>query len=502
MNVPTEYIFALATIIVIPIYYYYTKLHRIEKFFETFPTPTTVPILGNARDLRSSAALFKNLHAYVRNYGKMVHIKIGPIGHVLVCSDYKFIEFLLTSNKLLKKSFNFKLLEPWLGTGLATADGGVKWRAHRKLITTAFHFKILEQFVDVFESTGEILVQKLSKESGNQSVDVFPYLTRCTLDIICETAMGTKVDTQNSEASSYVQSVKTMCKIFLSRTMSILKRYDCIFRFTKDYEIQQKCLKILHGYTNNVIDSKRRELEEKRKDKKWRDVDDLGRRKKKVFLDLLLEGTVDGQSMSDKEIREEVDTFMFGGHDTTATAVSFILYCLANNKEVQDKILEEQKELFGNEKNPKVTYSNIQEMKYLENVVKEGLRLYSPVPLFSRRIDQDVEYDGTIIPKGVGVLIFGHGIHMDPQYYPNPEKFDPSRFENLDGRYPFAFIPFSAGPRNCIGQKYAMLEIKCLLSKIVRNFELFPASPHHEMMLAVEIVLKSLTGVKISLKSR
>jgi cytochrome P450 family 4 len=94
--------------------------------------------------------------------------------------------------------------------------------------------------------------------------------------------------------------------------MSILKRYDCIFRFTKDYEIQQKCLKILHGYTNNVIDSKRRELEEKRKDKKWRDVDDLGRRKKKVFLDLLLEGTVDGQSMSDKEIREEVDTFMFG----------------------------------------------------------------------------------------------------------------------------------------------------------------------------------------------
>jgi cytochrome P450 family 4 len=124
--------------------------------------------------------------------------------------------------------------------------------------------------------------------------------------------MGTKVDTQNSDASSYVQSVKTMCKIFLSRTMSILKRYDCIFRFTKNYEIQQNCLKILHGYTNNVIDSKRRELEEKRKDTKWRDVDDLGRRKKKVFLDLLLEGTVDGQSMTDKEIREEVDTFMFG----------------------------------------------------------------------------------------------------------------------------------------------------------------------------------------------
>jgi hypothetical protein len=89
MNVPTEYIFALATIILIPFYYYYTKLHRIEKFFETFPTPTTVPILGNARDLRSSAALLKNLHAYVRNYGNMVHIKIGPIGHVTCLSVFR-----------------------------------------------------------------------------------------------------------------------------------------------------------------------------------------------------------------------------------------------------------------------------------------------------------------------------------------------------------------------------------------------------------------------------
>jgi cytochrome P450 family 4 len=106
--------------------------------------------------------------------------------------------------------------------------------------------------------------------------------------------------------------------------MSILKRYDCIFRFTKDYEIQQKCLKILHGYTNNVINSKRRELEEKRKDTKWRVVDDLGRRKKKVFLDLLLEGTVDGQSMSDKEIREEVDTFMFGVNNNSLNNIKLI----------------------------------------------------------------------------------------------------------------------------------------------------------------------------------
>jgi cytochrome P450 family 4 len=109
---------------------------------------------------------------------------------------------------------------------------------------------------------------------------------------------------------------------------------------------------------------------------------------------------------------------------------------------------------------------------------------------------------------------------MNPEYYPNPEKFDPSRFENIDGKYPFAFIPFSAGPRNCVGmffvsligfnfsihcilgQKYAMLEIKSLVSKIIRNFELSPAFPRHEMILSPETVLKSLNGVRVGIKSR
>jgi cytochrome P450 family 4 len=130
--------------------------------------------------------------------------------------------------------------------------------------------------------------------------------------LVLETAMGTKVDVQNSETSLYFHSVKEMCRIFLARTTSILKRYDSIFRFTKDYEIQKKSVEVLHGYTKSVINSKRKELEEIRKEGNYSDVDDLGRKKKKVFLDLILEATVDGQSLSDEEIREEVDTFMFG----------------------------------------------------------------------------------------------------------------------------------------------------------------------------------------------
>ncbi|XP_015833627.1 cytochrome P450 4c3-like [Tribolium castaneum] len=501
MSVLTEFFIALVALILLPFYFYYTKIRRIENFFKHFPSPAGVPILGVAPEFKTTSSVLDNFHKYAKAHGTMVHLKFGPFKHALLCTDTKFLEFLLSSNKLLKKSVNLRFLEPWIGTGLVTADGGPKWKTHRKLITPAFHFKILEQFVDIFESGGDILVKKLSEVSGSKSCDIYPYITKCTLDIICETAMGTKVDVQNTENSAYFESIKEMCRIFTVRTVGAFLSNDFIFRFSKDYKIQTKAVKVLHNHSNEVIVNKRKELKEKNNEN-TSDIDELGRKKKKVFLDLILSATTDGQSLSPEEIREEVDTFMFGGHDTTGTATSFILYCIANNKEAQEKILEEQKQLFGDERSPKVTYSTLQEMKYLENAIKEGLRLYSPVPIYGRLIDQDTEYNGTMIPKGVGVIIFAHGIHMNPKYYPNPEKFDPSRFENTTGKDPFTFIPFSAGPRNCIGQKYAMLEIKSLVSKVVRNFELFPASPTHEMHLAPETVLKSLNGVKIGLKMR
>nr|CAI5850393.1 unnamed protein product [Callosobruchus analis] len=217
---------------------------------------------------------------------------------------------------------------------------------------------------------------------------------------------------------------------------------------------------------------------------------------------MLLKSTVDGKPLSIEDIREEVDTFMFEGHDTTGSAISFALYLLASHQDVQDQALEEQKTIFCEDIHRSVTYNDLQRMKYLECVIKETLRLYPSVPFFGRSTHQPITYKGNVIPTDTDIGIIAYEILRDPKFFPNPEKFDPTRFEILDGTKPYSFIPFSAGPRNCIGQKYAMLEMKSALSRILRNFRLLPTVPEHQITLTVETVLKSHSGIYIRVLER
>nr|CAI5848787.1 unnamed protein product [Callosobruchus analis] len=221
-----------------------------------------------------------------------------------------------------------------------------------------------------------------------------------------------------------------------------------------------------------------------------------------AFLDILLRSTLDGQPLSREDIREEVDTFMFEGHDTTASAISFCIFEVATHPDVQEKVLEEQISIFGDDFYRNATLSDLQEMRYLECVVKEALRLYPSVPFIGRKTNEDTMYKGNLIPKGVNITLCIYHMMRDPEQYENPNEFDPSRFEDNDGKRPYSFVPFSAGPRNCIGQKFAMNEIKSIVSKLVRNYKLLPASPDYKPKLVAEAVMKSKNGVKIRLAKR
>ncbi|XP_062555240.1 cytochrome P450 4d2-like isoform X1 [Armigeres subalbatus] len=467
--------------------------------------PKGYPILGNSIQFgtKSPADFLLELQKTNQEYGKFYRLWIGP-DLIFPITDVKLVEAILSSQKLLEKSVQYDFLRPWLGNGLLTSDGR-KWHSRRKIITPTFHFKILEQFVEIFDQQSSILVDQLkTKAISGEDFDVFPMVTLCALDVICESAMGTTVNAQLNSDSEYVRAVKNMGTVVMARSFKAVARFDFSFYFTPYRKMQNEALKVLHGYTDNVIRTRRQALENSSKTTN-EDKNDSGIRKKVAFLDMLLQATVDGESLSDQDIREEVDTFMFEGHDTTTSAISFLLKVLATYPNVQQKVYEEVRTVIGNDMNVKVTLSLLNQLHYLDLVIKESLRMYPTVPFYGRKLLENQKINGIVFPAGSNLLIFPYFMCNDPDYFEDPLEFRPERFAietSAAKTNPYQYVPFSAGPRNCIGQKFAVAEIKSLISKLVRHYEVLPPmKPKLERQVS-ELVLRSEGGISLRLKHR
>ncbi|EFA04693.1 cytochrome P450 CYP4BN11 [Tribolium castaneum] len=485
-----EILFTLFILLLCLLLYFYNKyVYIFDKNLKDYPAPPQVPILGHTLDFVSGKGFLDVLLSYTHKYGDIVRIRPGPIRQLLLTSNYKLFEAVLSNAKITKKSADYKFFHRWLGTGLLTSDGA-KWKKHRQIITPTFHFQILENFVDVFEKNGKILTKQLEKHLNEDSVNVYGFVNLCALDIICEAAMGTSVKAQENMNSEYVRSVKDLLDTLMGRIFSPYKMIDFIYFFTEDYKKEMKALQVIHSYTRNVIKSRQAAI----------NSGEFEQKTKKNFLDLLL--AANEQQMTLEEIREEVDTFMFAGHDTTASTISFALFCLANHPDEQARVYREQKDIFGDDFKRAVTFQDLKKMKYLEYVIKETLRLYPVGPFFSRELDKDVPFAGKVLPKGLTITLFIYAMHRNPEYFPDPEKFNPSRFETFDGKMPFAFVPFGAGPRNCLGQKFAMLEMLSVVSRVVRTYKILPSIPRHEINVAAQVVLISTNGMRMRFEKR
>jgi cytochrome P450 family 6 len=193
------------------------------------------------------------------------------------------------------------------------------------------------------------------------------------------------------------------------------------------------------------------------------------------FVQLLLE-LKQKNSLTIQDIAAEAFIFFLGGFDTSSNLISFVLFELANNQDVQKRLRDE---IFDavNENGGKFTYEMIFEMKYLEMVIKETLRKFPPAFNVLRRSKNEFKIPNTnlMIPGDTDIHVSVYSLHRDPEYFPNPEKFDPERFspENIEKIKPFTFIPFGFGQRACIGKRYASMKTKIGIAKLVLNFEIF-----------------------------
>ncbi|EAT40476.2 AAEL007815-PA [Aedes aegypti] len=497
----------LASVVVLSIglaVYFYQQFANRLHYAAKIGGPKGYPLLGNSIQYgtKSPVEFLQEVQKTNEQCGKFYRLWIGP-DLIFPITDAKLA--ILSSQKLLDKSVQYDFIRPWLGNGLLTSTGR-KWHSRRKIITPTFHFKILEQFVEIFDQQSNIFVGQLkSKAQSGEDFDVFPVVTLCALDVICESAMGTKVNAQLNSDSKYVRAVKDMATVAMARSFKAFARFNFTFYFTPYRRMQDKALKVLHDYTDSVIRSRRLELAKGAFTKSDENENDVGIRKKVAFLDMLLQATVDGRPLDDLEVREEVDTFMFEGHDTTTSAISFLIGILAKHPDVQQKVYDEVRNVIGDDLNVSVTLSMLNQLNYLDLVIKETLRLYPSVPIYGRMLLENQEINGTVFPAGSNLAIFPYFMGRDPEYFENPLEFRPERFAvetSAEKANPYRYVPFSAGPRNCIGQKFAVAEIKSLISKLVRHYEVLPPKqPNSERMIA-ELVLRPEGGVPVRIRSR
>lgn len=250
-----------------------------------------------------------------------------------------------------------------------------------------------------------------------------------------------------------------MSMIIFRRVFSLSKQFRWLFPFTALYREQKRAIKVLHAFTDKIIRQRRELLLVRRSENKPATAEaeeDL----KLNFLDILLQATSEGKPLTNADIREEVDTFMFEGHDTTTSGIAFTLYHLSKNPRVQDKVFQEVTDLLESTKNSHLSHQSLQDLKYLELVIKESLRMTPPVPLYARCLEEDTVLNGVTVPAGTNVTVPVFAMHFYEDVFPDPKKFDPERFtlENSKNRHPYAYLPFSAGPRNCIGKGVKMME--------------------------------------------
>ncbi|XP_065089652.1 cytochrome P450 4c3-like [Ochlerotatus camptorhynchus] len=484
-------------------------VRELQRKLPNFQTVPSVAVLGNSHLYRKDPTppgIFATFTRFHRLYGNDL-ISQGLFNQPnLAVTSAKVVEQVLQA-KTIKKSIIYEFMKPWLNEGLVTSLGK-KWAQRRRIITPAFHFKILEEFLVIFNQRTEVFTDKLKGQVGKGDFNIYEYVTLCTLDIISESAMGVKLNAQDDPDSSYVKAVKKMSEIIFRRLFSLSREYKIAFWLSKAAEHQRAALEVLHNFTDSVILQRKAQLDDEQSRKetlqKLEESDIYGKRKM-TLLDLLLNVSVEGHALSNSDIREEVDTFMFAGHDTTTSCISFSAYHIAQNPSVQQKLYDEMVQVIGKDfKNAELTYSVLQELKYLDMTIKEVLRMNPSVPIIGRKSAGDMVIDGQSIPAGVDIAVLIYAIHNNPEVFPDPEKFDPERFneENSSKRHPYSYIPFSAGARNCIGQKYALFEIKATLVKLLGNYQLLACDPENQVKIKSDMTLRPVNGTFVKIVSR
>ncbi|KAJ9575767.1 hypothetical protein L9F63_007413 [Diploptera punctata] len=460
------------------------------------PGPPALPLIGNLLDVRSRdfTVLFHEMNKYIKNHGPVTRIWLGPVMLIFVSGPEEIAKVVGNDKIGHRGKYSLRILSPIFNKGLLAQEEMSVWKIHRKIVTNAFHNNMLNKFVDNFAKNSNILANRLKElADGTNAYDILPYLCLCALDIITQTCFGQNINAQINNDMMAVQYNKTILDSTQIRLSDPFLMFDWAFYLTEIGKKYKVAVKYYHDLIKGVIDD--RAINAKSKE-------ELS--KSPTLMDYLIQN---GQ-LSKEEIVGEISSIGGAGTETTATLSTFVLAILAEHQDIQEKVFEEQKTIFGEDILRPVTSDDLPSMTYLEQVINETLRLYPPVIGHPRETIKEYGIgNGYILPVEAQLLICAYPLHRNPEIHPAPDKFDPERFtpENVAARHPYAFVPFGVGRRMCVGYKFAYMETKAILSTILRHFHMMEIKGGLEGIqknIHCSFVLTVTDGIHLKFKPR
>nr|XP_025848050.1 cytochrome P450 4A11-like [Vulpes vulpes] len=460
----------------------YQRRQWLLKAVQQFPSPPSHWLFGHKQELQKEDEL-QLLLKWIEDFPCAFSRWIWGTEAEIMIYDPDYMKLILGRSDP-KSDGSYRLMAPWIGYGLLLLNGET-WFQHRRMLTPAFHYDILKPYVRLMADSVQVMLVSRT----------LPHLHTHTHSTVPKVHSQTAVPFRNplANSQSYIQAIRDLNNLVFARMRNVFYQKDFFYWLTSEGRRNHKACQLAHQHTDRVIKRRKAQLQEEGELEKIRNKRHLD------FLDILLLAKMEnGRGLSDKDLRAEVDTFMFEGHDTTASGISWILYALATHREHQQRCREEIQSLLGD--GASITWEHLDQMPYTTMCIKEALRLYPPVPGVGRELSKPITFpDGRSLPKGFLVSLSFYALHHNPNVWPNPEVFDPSRFAPGVSRHSHAFLLFSGGSRNCIGQHFAMNELKVVVALTLLRFELAP-DPFRIPVPTPKIVLMSKNGIHLHLR--
>jgi len=407
--------------------------------------PAGHPLLGTLRDFQRDQLAFYASCAH--DYGDVVPTRFGPVRVLLIYHPDAIEEVLVTRNRDFVKSPGVRLLRPLLGEGLLRSEGSV-WLRQRRLVQPAFHRQRLADYGEIMTAYTE---RRLLDWKDSQVVDVHAEMMALTLEIVAKTLFDADVSNQTGSVG---HAANVLAEHFGARLRSfrLLPHWVPTPANLRSAQAIRRLDQVIYGMI-----ATRRSSGEDRGD----------------LLSILLhaQDADDGTGMTDRQVRDEAMTLFMAGHETTAVALSWTWYLLGQHPQVEARVAEEVRAVLGGRAPAMADPPNL---TYTARVVTESMRLYSPVYVMGRQATRPTEVAGYPVARNVIVVMPTWIVHRDARWFDEPEAFRPERWADERARpLPrFAYFPFGGGPRQCIGNAFAMMEAVLVLATIAQRCRL------------------------------